>query len=411
MGRKYIALATAVAIIALLGGVSPSGAQLGKLTKKAKEKIEKKAEEKTDKKMDEAIEKATGEGENQAAPPATGSEAEAEGEEATAAPGAAGGDFALYKKYDFVPGDKVIFFDDLSGEDVGEFPSRWNLERGVFEVAELGPEKWIAGTDDGAIMPKIGVAALPERYTVELEYYDHGGDSRGHWVDIVWIGPEEKELASFHIGEHGNTSLYVNGVNLADKVLVTPTGKGVHTMRVMASKSSIKCFLDNERMANVPKVDGFNPVGFKIRTDLYNEQSDKYPLLIRNFRFAEGGKTLREQLDEAGRIVTHGILFSTGSSEIRPESYKTLADIGTLLAADATLRVSIEGHTDADGADDANLKLSEARAASVRTYLSTNYKVTAERLESRGLGETKPIDTNDSPEGKANNRRVELVKL
>jgi outer membrane protein OmpA-like peptidoglycan-associated protein len=78
---------------------------------------------------------------------------------------------------------------------------------------------------------------------------------------------------------------------------------------------------------------------------------------------------------------------------------------------DATLRLSIEGHTDSDGADDANLKLSQDRAAAVKEYLVTNYKVDAARLETKGSGETKPIDTNDTPEGKANNRRVELVKL
>jgi outer membrane protein OmpA-like peptidoglycan-associated protein len=73
--------------------------------------------------------------------------------------------------------------------------------------------------------------------------------------------------------------------------------------------------------------------------------------------------------------------------------------------------LSVEGHTDSDGADASNLTLSESRAKAVRTYLMENYKIDGARLEARGLGETKPIDTNDTPEGKANNRRVELVKL
>jgi len=133
--------------------------------------------------------------------------------------------------------------------------------------------------------------------------------------------------------------------------------------------------------------------------------------LIGAFRFAEGGKTLRQQLDEAGKIVTHGILFDSGSDKIKAESYKTLADIGALLTEDAGLRLSIEGHTDSDGADDANLKLSQNRSASVRTYLVDNYKIDGGRLETKGFGESKPIDVNTSAEGKANNRRVELVKL
>ncbi|MCK4858330.1 MAG: OmpA family protein, partial [candidate division Zixibacteria bacterium] len=137
----------------------------------------------------------------------------------------------------------------------------------------------------------------------------------------------------------------------------------------------------------------------------------KSPTLFRGFRFAEGGKSLREQLDETGKIVTHGILFSSGSHKIKGESYKTLKNIGNLLTDDPELRLLIEGHTDSDGADDYNMNLSQRRAESVRSYLINEYGIAGERLEAKGWGESKPIDTNNSPEGKANNRRVELVKL
>jgi outer membrane protein OmpA-like peptidoglycan-associated protein len=116
-------------------------------------------------------------------------------------------------------------------------------------------------------------------------------------------------------------------------------------------------------------------------------------------------------LDEAGKIVTHGILFDSGSERIKAESYKTLADIGQLLTENPNLKLSIEGHTDSDGADDYNMELSQKRAGSVKTYLVGTYKIDNERLESKGWGESKPIDTNNTPEGKANNRRVELLKL
>jgi outer membrane protein OmpA-like peptidoglycan-associated protein len=88
-----------------------------------------------------------------------------------------------------------------------------------------------------------------------------------------------------------------------------------------------------------------------------------------------------------------------------------LKEIGKLLTDDPSLRLSIEGHTDSDGADDYNMTLSKNRAESARTYLINEYNVGADRLEARGWGETKPIDANDSSEGKANNRRVELIKL
>jgi len=134
-------------------------------------------------------------------------------------------------------------------------------------------------------------------------------------------------------------------------------------------------------------------------------------VLFRGFRFAEGGKTMREQLDEEGKIITHGILFDPDSYTIKGESYKTLKDIGRLLEDDPDLRLSIEGHTDSDGSDEHNMTLSQNRAASVRDYLIATYGIEANSLEAKGWGESKPIDTNDSAEGKANNRRVELVRL
>lgn len=82
-----------------------------------------------------------------------------------------------------------------------------------------------------------------------------------------------------------------------------------------------------------------------------------------------------------------------------------------MLRQHATLRISIEGHTDATGDDAHNLSLSERRALSVRTFLVEQYGIAGERLEAKGLGEAKPVDGNDTPEGRQNNRRVELVKL
>ena len=103
--------------------------------------------------------------------------------------------------------------------------------------------------------------------------------------------------------------------------------------------------------------------------------------------------------------------FDPGSHVIKATSIKTLKNIGRLFEDDPSLRLSIEGHTDADGTDESNVSLSQRRAESVKNYLVAHYGVGAEALQTKGWGESKPIDTNDSPEGKANNRRVELVKL
>jgi OOP family OmpA-OmpF porin len=394
-------LAIAVFSLYLMAAYTPATAGIGSFTDKLKDKAKEKAEEKAE----EVIQGSPDD--------TTAAEKPAEGKAAGTAQAGEGTatseDMALYTKYDFVPGDKVIFYDDLSGEDIGEFPSRWNLENGVFEIVRQGGKNYIMCTDEGYILPRIAPAPLPPMYTVEMEVYSKGPEYRGHWFYIDWLDSDGREIGNLAFRDGKHTSLTILDDQLASKDLPAEAAGGIHTMRIMATKSTMKCYLDNERIANVPKVEGFEPVAFRVHMDPWDEEGN--PMLLGSFRFAEGGKSLKEQLDEAGRIVTHGILFDSGSDRIKAESYKTLANIGDLLTENPTLRLSIEGHTDSDGAEDYNLDLSNRRAASVRTYLIETYKIDGNRLESKGWGESTPIDTNATPEGKANNRRVELVKL
>lgn len=404
-------LIAALLTVGLIGFTQPTNAQLGGLKKKVKDKVEKKADDKVDQKLDEAIDKAAGDGEQ------SPEEAKDDAAGETPKPAAVGKggtataeDMTLYTKYDFVPGDKVIFYDDLSKEELGEFPSRWNLDNGVFEIVKQHGQNWIMNTDKGSIMPKIPKGPLPPKYTVEMDFYIKGGESKSHWYHILWTDAEGDELGWLRITDGLHTGLRILDKDVASKTLQNPLGTGKHTMRIMATKTTLKCYIDNERVANVPAIEGFAPYGLKVLMDPWRDEEDN-PMLVGTFRYAEGGKTLRQQLDEEGKIITHGILFDSGSDKIKGESYKTLADIGTLLTEDPALRLSIEGHTDSDGADEANLTLSQKRASSVRTYLMDNYKIDGARLETKGFGETKPIDVNTTAEGKANNRRVELVKL
>ena len=318
-------------------------------------------------------------------------------------------DMTLFTKYDFVPGNKVIFYDDMNDEEEGEFPYRWNLEKGVYEVVRLGKEFWIMCTDNGNVRPKIADAPLPLKYTVELEIYENGPTHLGAYFYIHWIDSKGKSIGYLNLVNSNLTRTRILKKDVANKKLSSDLSKGVHTMRIMATKRSIKCYIDNERVANIPKIDGFDPVGFMVATNPRKKAEN--PTLFRGFRFAEGGKTMRQQLEDDGKIVTHGILFDSGSDRIKGESFKTLKMIGDLLSDDVSLRISIEGHTDTDGSDDNNQSLSQSRAGAVRNYLIATYSIAADRLESKGWGELKPIDTNDTPEGKANNRRVELVKL
>jgi outer membrane protein OmpA-like peptidoglycan-associated protein len=119
---------------------------------------------------------------------------------------------------------------------------------------------------------------------------------------------------------------------------------------------------------------------------------------------------LKQQLATTGHVSLYGIRFDTGKAEIKPEAAAVLAQVGQLLTGDPSLRLRIEGHTDDVGDDAANLQLSKRRAEAVKAYLASHFQVDAARLDAQGFGETRPVADNKTEAGKAQNRRVELVK-
>jgi outer membrane protein OmpA-like peptidoglycan-associated protein len=121
------------------------------------------------------------------------------------------------------------------------------------------------------------------------------------------------------------------------------------------------------------------------------------------------GAELAKMLEEKGSVAVYGITFDTGKATIEPESEKILATVVEVLEADPALKLEIQGHTDNVGTPAANLKLSNERAAAVRSWL-VGRGIAAARLTSAGLGDTKPVADNKTEEGRAKNRRVELVK-
>lgn len=118
---------------------------------------------------------------------------------------------------------------------------------------------------------------------------------------------------------------------------------------------------------------------------------------------------MAEQLRSSGRLTLRGVLFDTGKTEIKPESNGLLDEVAAMLKANPDLRLRIEGHTDNVGGAAANLQLSKGRAAAVKTALLAR-GVAGERLAAEGYGDTRPVAGNATEDGRAQNRRVELVK-
>jgi OOP family OmpA-OmpF porin len=115
-------------------------------------------------------------------------------------------------------------------------------------------------------------------------------------------------------------------------------------------------------------------------------------------------------INNTGHVAVYGIFFDSGKAEIKPESDAAIEQISKLLLNNASLKLYVVGHTDNVGTIEANMKLSKDRADAVVNSLVTKYGIQAARLKSYGVASLVPVATNDNEEGRAKNRRVELVK-
>jgi outer membrane protein OmpA-like peptidoglycan-associated protein len=183
-------------------------------------------------------------------------------------------------------------------------------------------------------------------------------------------------------------------------------GKWKH-VAISFNERSLKLYLDEERMLNIPNL-GYKPEMFSIGAHFDNRFIKMNS--VKNIKVNEGGKKLYDRIMAEGKFITRGILFEVNKANIAGESMGTINEIVKLLNEHPDLKFSIEGHTDSDGDESFNQKLSEDRAAAVKTML-VELGIDQSCLETKGWGESKPISGNSTPEEKANNRRVEFVKI
>lgn len=326
-------------------------------------------------------------------------------------------ELSLWSKYDFVSGDEIIFEDNLLEEENGEFPSRWDLLSGSAEVAVLGGENVIHfAHNNSVIFPLMDKKDfLPEVFTLEFDvFFENDGATRS---DVYAIRFFEGRASSVRIDGKVVSSINIkwNEVKMGqfggkitsfneERQNWKPKWKHV---ALAFNKRSLKLYLDEERILNIPNL-GFKPKMFSISghfDDRFIKMSS-----IKNIRLNKGGKKLYDRILSEGKFVTRGILFDVNNATIKPESMGVLNEIANLMKEHSDIRFSVEGHTDSDGDETSNQSLSESRANSVKNAL-VELGIDASRLETKGFGESIPVSDNTTPEGKANNRRVEFIKL
>lgn len=393
---------------------------LKKMAEKAKQKAEEKANEKMDKKTDPPADENKDAGDKNNAD-TTIKDPNTPGSSAS---------IKAYSKYDFVPGEKVIGFEDFSTGSIGDFPAGWNTNgAGEIVTIEGKPGRWLWITKPGVFVPEF-TKSFPEDFTFEFDLLHgvpiKGADFKFAFAELPDIEQPQNWTLSpnrLTIGLYTSNSDQINGSTNSDirKNSVSHGGNQTYTdmlgdkfnpihVSVWRQKERVRVYINQEKFWDIPKAIApdakFNALLF---VALYADASVQH--YIGNLRLAVGAPDTRKKILEQNKWVTHGILFDVNSANIKPESYGTLKEMANVLKEYTDLKVKIVGHTDADGADASNLDLSKRRAASVKTALAKEFGIDESRMETDGKGESEPIDKNDNPAGKANNRRVEFIKL
>jgi outer membrane protein OmpA-like peptidoglycan-associated protein len=424
-------------------------AQLGGVINRAKDRARQRAEQKVNQKIDNAVDSVMdnkdkkkdvkgnkNEGNDEgAASEETGTNNKSDSKPSSVA-------FKTYSKFDFIPGEKIIAWEDFSQDAIGDFPDKWNTN-GTGEVQNIEGRqgKWLSIAKEGVFLPEF-ITALPENFTLEYdvvcnpefsfyssafwcafaatknadkEFPDWGVGRNGPWDTKgagvhVWVHPESAGGSTGHAGYATCEATATNLRNEDNTTQFHNKSKNQVHVSIWRQKTRLRVYLNEEKVFDVPRA---FVAGAAYNTLIFSrgaswKDGDRY--LFSNIKLAIGAPDTRNKLITEGKFVTHGILFDVNSDKIKPESYGVLKDIANVLNENAEMKVKIVGHTDADGDEQANMVLSVKRANAVKAVLEKEFGIDAARMSTEGKGESQPIDNDNTPVGKANNRRVEFIK-
>ncbi|MFK5983146.1 MAG: OmpA family protein [Flavobacteriaceae bacterium] len=333
---------------------------------------------------------------------------------------------------DFISGTKVLYTDTFKNDVIGDFPVSWNTNSSG-EVITFNNEdtRWLQ-FDLGEYTPD-GITEIPENCTFEFDLtvsdnFDWYSD--GITLNIIEAKDRRKDFTKwsrFSTGSNGvrlrlkpknfeykgetqiityldNDKIIANTKNNTQFILEK---NNVH-VALWRQKNRLRVYLNDQKIWDIPRAFGdvaYNSVTFN------TSGLEKEHFYISNLRLAIAGEDMRHPLLETGHFETNEILFDINKATIKSSGFKILDDLGKVLEENPTLNIKIIGHTDSDGSVDANQILSEKRAQAIKEYLSDNFPIAGKRMKVIGKGESEPIESNETNEGKAKNRRVEFIKF
>ena len=336
----------------------------------------------------------------------------------------------VYSKFDYVPGDKLLFFDDFSNDFVGDFPSKWNTN-GSGEIVTINdsPQKWLKILPGHNTYYIPDVPSLPEEFTIEFDILATGLDNKTSSTATLQVELSDNNsfslkdayaralipfcqysaigirVQNYHRQGGGVEINNVVNADLRETVLNQPH------VSIAVNKQRFRMWINEKKYVDIPRMLPAGNVITALKFHLNTFKDGKENLFITNLKIAEGGLDLRRKLIADGRVSTNGILFDSGSANIQPQSMGIIRQISQVLQQEGSMNLNIVGHTDADGDDSFNMELSRKRAESVKNALVNVYNIDSGRLQSEGMGESKPVGDNNTVDGKAQNRRVEFIKI
>lgn len=423
--KKYI---LTMAVLALVCGTASAQGILGRLGERAKQAVENNIGNKIEQGINNALD-----GKKKDRNASAGEEAE------DAVAPAEKVDFAeIQAKSDFKRGANVFFEDDLNGERMGEFPSKWDLLEGSeVEVVNVKGAKAIR-MEASRIQPLMKEKEyLPEEFTIEFDVLAQPAEEGSGWdatLDLILEGVDggrvfdirmSPEYHPYYGNEYSGIGWGWGAENPnGNKIEGEPGRQAINRylkknewnhIAISFNKRAFKMYLNYQRIVNIPNMvqprswwmDGSsdsdkgifvtNVVMAKGAVDLYGRNTTDY------------ASAVEKAIAETGKFVTNNILFETGKATLKPESMDEIRKVAEYMKKNPSARFEVQGHTDNQGSDKVNDPLSQQRAEAVVKALEGE-GVDPFNLRPVGKGSHEPVADNKTEEGRAKNRRVEFIK-
>lgn len=342
-----------------------------------------------------------------------------------------------YSKFDFVSGENIIYAENFQQDVIGEFPLKWFTNGSAEVVTVDGMDgRWLKLVAGRTLTPTVkfppnfileydllvNMPVDPKKNAIstfkswQFQIYDSGDKALklsydGHKLNNMLFFKTDFQMKYADIKleaiENKQSKLRTDRYRLEG--LGDYYNGGVIHVAMTIQGERLRMWYDEQKVLDVPIAvplnHSFNQIQFEAMT---REGMPAY--YISNIKLSEGKADTRSKLMDEGRFETTGIQFDSGSDIIKPVSYGVLKEIATAIK-DNSLQVKVIGHTDNDGSAEVNLSLSKRRAEAVKKTLVTDFNIDSSAIQTDGKGAEQPVGDNKTSTGKAQNRRVEFVKL